>query len=147
MGPAGVQDPDPHPDHIATYQGLKDAGYARTSWQKIYQYQELKTPDGVLKLTDDECEQKHKALLEYRKWDPENGRYAFGWLHSAGYLFERASRSCLEYLVTSDAAFIAYPTKRPSPPPTKSPLSIDPGTLQIKTKKSVIPPPQSQPGR
>jgi LmbE family N-acetylglucosaminyl deacetylase len=103
-GTAGPQDPSPHSDHIAVYNGLRMLHYPNTTWQRVYQYQEYSSfparIPGARTLTPEDCEAKKQALAAYKVWDPAHGRFAYGWLHSSNPLFYAANNSCFEYVIS-----------------------------------------------
>jgi LmbE family N-acetylglucosaminyl deacetylase len=106
-GTAGKQDYDLHPDHNAVYQALKDADQPGTRWFMVYQNRNdhaARSISAKRKLPSDICAAKRQALLSYRTYDPGHQRYAVGWLHSTGDLFDGAYARCIEYNVTDHAS-------------------------------------------
>ncbi|WP_405889335.1 PIG-L family deacetylase [Streptomyces sp. NBC_00133] len=95
-------EPNPNPTHSA----CRDAAEAlrdqiadfRFHWTYAYfREQSARTADFVLDLTDSQFAAKRQAILEYNRWEPDNGRYALGY-HSVSTLLENAYSDPREYI-------------------------------------------------
>ncbi|MGW7367633.1 PIG-L deacetylase family protein [Streptomyces sp. NPDC054841] len=95
-------EPGPNPTHSA----CRDAAEAlrdrisdfRFHWTYAYfRLQRARSADFVLDLTESQFEAKRRAILEYNRWEPDNGRYALGY-HSVSTLLENAYNDPREYI-------------------------------------------------
>ncbi|MGP8299515.1 PIG-L deacetylase family protein [Streptomyces inhibens] len=92
----------PNPTHSAcrdAAEGLRDRiTDFRFHWTYAYfREQSARTADFVLDLSDAQFAAKRQAILEYNRWEPDNGRYALGY-HSVSTLLENASSDPHEYI-------------------------------------------------
>lgn len=116
-GTAGSGDyPYQHVDHEAVHDGLSNTGYAPRTFLSVYSGgicdAATRRSDAhwsrTISLGASDCSARKNALAAYRVWNDAAGRYAVGWFHSTGYLFESdgatgANDDCTEY-VTDEVA-------------------------------------------
>jgi len=108
-GTAGTEDYNVHPDHQAVSQGLLATGYPDITRQMVYAFRQCNVAARQansawrrVPLASSDHANKRNALLAYQVFNLTNGRYAFGWMHSTGDLFEGGYADASEY-VTLDS--------------------------------------------
>ena len=113
-GTAGSEDlPYQHSDHIAVHDGLESSGATPRTFLSPYaagvcdvasrHALALQHWARIAPLDVATCDAKRNALLAYQVWNPQAGRYASGWVHSASALFVSYSatgpnQDCNEYV-------------------------------------------------
>jgi LmbE family N-acetylglucosaminyl deacetylase len=115
FGTAGTLDhPATHPDHTAVHDGIASTGFTPRTFLSVYAGATCDAAarrasgwQRIIPLDTAACNAKKNALAAYRVWNDAVGRYAVGWFHSTGNLFESegatgANEDCNEY-VTDEA--------------------------------------------
>jgi LmbE family N-acetylglucosaminyl deacetylase len=125
FGTAGTLDYQNHQDHIAVHNGVDSTGFTPRTFLSVYagaicDASSRRAYSGwrrTVPLDATACNAKKNALASYRVWNDAAGRFAVGWFHSTGNLFESegatgANEDCNEY-VTDEATAPAAPTGNP----------------------------------
>ncbi|HEX4963068.1 MAG TPA: PIG-L family deacetylase [Thermoanaerobaculia bacterium] len=110
FGTSGTLDYQNHPDHIAVHDGIASTGFAPRTFLSIYagaicdaSTRRAQAWQRTVPLATADCNAKKNALASYRVWNDAAGRYAVGWFHSTGNLFESEgatgfNEDCNEYV-------------------------------------------------
>ncbi|MFL6195576.1 MAG: PIG-L deacetylase family protein [Thermoanaerobaculia bacterium] len=110
FGTAGSLDYQQHPDHIAVHDGIASTAYLPRTFLSVYagaicdtSTRRARAWQRVIPLNLTDCNAKKNALAAYRVWNDAAGRFAVGWFHSTGNLFESygatgANEDCNEYV-------------------------------------------------
>jgi LmbE family N-acetylglucosaminyl deacetylase len=122
FGTGGTLDYLQHPDHVAVHDGIASTGFTPRTFLSVYagaicNAATRRSYSGwrrIIPLALADCNAKKNALAAYRVWNDTAGRYAVGWFHSTGNLFQSygATEDCNEY-VTDEATTPVSSTGNP----------------------------------